>query len=77
MKRIVILLMLLALLAACRTMPVAGECPESVGVKCVLGKDCWEDEKRGCRVCRCASIAPDDYAAKSEEARGRSPDHLH
>jgi hypothetical protein len=75
MRRIVLLLVLLAFAVACRSMPVAGECPESVSMKCLAGKKCSEDTKRGCIVCRCdAPNVPSETSAQEEMERGRSPD---
>ena len=78
MRRIILLLVLLAFIAACRSIPVAGECPESVGSKCLVGKKCSEDKKRGCIMCRCdAPNIPSETNAQEESARGRSPDFPH
>ena len=40
-------------LAACRTIPVAGECPEAQDLRCLTKKVCSEDRDRGCQVCQC------------------------
>lgn len=75
MRRIFFLLALLAFAAGCRSIPVAGECPDSVGMKCLMGKQCAEDKERGCIMCRCdAPHLPRDTEAKSAQERGRSPD---
>ena len=78
MRRIMLLLVLLAFAVGCRSMPIAGECPESVGMKCLAGKKCSEDKKRGCMMCRCdAPLVPSATSAQEESARGRSPDFPH
>jgi len=75
MRRILILLVLLAFAAGCRSIPVAGECPESAGLKCLAGKQCFEDKQRGCIMCRCNSpLNPDEHGAREAQERGRSPD---
>ena len=75
MKIILLLLVLLASAVGCRSIPVAGECPESVGMKCLAGKQCAEDKQRGCIMCRCdAPNLPSDTEAKEAQERGRSPD---
>jgi hypothetical protein len=47
--------MVAALLAAgsCATVPVAGECPDSMGSRCLVDKVCSMDSKRGCNMCVC------------------------
>ena len=75
MKRIIILLALLAFAAGCRSIPIAGECPETAGIKCLTGKKCSEDKKRGCQVCSCDTpVNPDEHGAREAQDRGRSPD---
>jgi hypothetical protein len=75
MRRVILLLVLLMFVVGCRSIPVAGECPDSVTMKCMTGKQCAEDKKRGCIMCRCdAPNLPSDTEAKEAQARGRSPD---
>ncbi len=75
MKRILFLLVFLVFAVGCRAIPVAGECPESVGLKCLAGKICAEDKKRGCIMCRCdAPNLPSETEAREAQDRGRSPD---
>ncbi len=38
---------------SCRTLPVAGACPESVGLRCLTAPVCTFDRARGCMLCRC------------------------
>jgi len=42
-----------AAFGGCRTLPRAGECPESKGMRCLIEKECEEDRVRRCLVCRC------------------------
>lgn len=75
MRRILLLLVLLAFAVGCRSIPIAGECPETTGIKCLAGKKCSQDEKRGCLVCSCDSpINPSETGAREAQERGRSPD---
>ena len=75
MRRIIILLVLLVFAVACRSIPVAGECPDSAGMKCLAGKKCSEDKKRGCIMCRCDSpLVPSETGAREAQERGQSPD---
>ncbi|MBN2495988.1 MAG: hypothetical protein JXR96_15455 [Deltaproteobacteria bacterium] len=53
-----ILLALLAaslLLGGCKSGPRAGECPESMGLRCMTRKICSYDSRRGCELCQCES----------------------
>jgi hypothetical protein len=75
MRRILLLVLLLLFAVGCRSIPIAGECPESVGMKCLAGKKCSEDKKRGCIMCRCdAPLIPSETEAEQAQERGRSPD---
>ena len=75
MMRVLIGLIVLWLLAtACRTMPVAGECPESASLRCMTRKICQEDAKRGCVVCTCESAWESDPARQEDRQRGRVPE---
>ena len=40
-------------ICGCRTLPRAGECPESKEMRCLIEKECEEDRVRHCLVCRC------------------------
>jgi hypothetical protein len=74
MKPIVWAVLLLALAMACRTMPVAGECPESKDLRCLSRKVCTEDRQRGCQVCKCQDVWESDPVHQDEKMRGRVPD---
>ena len=75
MRKIIILLVLLMFVVGCRSIPIAGECPETVGISCLTGKKCSEDKKRGCMVCSCDTpVNPDEHGAREAQDRGRSPD---
>jgi hypothetical protein len=75
MRKIILLLVLLVFVIGCRSVPVAGECPDSVTMKCLAGKKCYEDKKRGCIMCRCdAPLIPTETEARDAQERGRSPD---
>lgn len=37
---------------------IAGECPETTSEKCLTGKVCSHDAKRGCEVCHCDVADP-------------------
>ena len=75
MTKLLTSLMLLALgLLACRTMPVAGECPESVNLRCMTRKVCVDDARRGCQACSCESAWESDPARQEDRQRGRIPE---
>jgi hypothetical protein len=74
MNRIVWILLLVAFAVACRTIPVAGECPESRSLRCLSRKVCTEDRQRGCQVCRCEDVWESDPARQDEKMRGRVPE---
>lgn len=70
--RILWILMALALVAGCRTVPVAGECPESAGIQCLTAKICQPDERRGCQKCTCEGAwnsDPDNERKRVEGGR--------
>lgn len=75
MLRVAFLLIVLTMLiAGCRGIPVAGECPESQNLRCMGRKICTEDKKRGCMVCSCEQIWESDPTKADERIRGRSLD---
>jgi hypothetical protein len=61
-------------LSSCRTVPVAGECPESASLRCLSRKVCTEDAKRGCLVCTCESVWETDPSRQEDRQRGRVAD---
>ena len=72
MFRLLISVVFLCLLVgACRTMPVAGECPESTNLRCLSRKVCVEDAKRGCLRCSCESAWESDPGRQEDRQRGR------
>jgi len=75
MKRFILLLAPVILsLSGCKSIPVAGECPESAGLKCLTRKVCTEDAKRGCMMCTCESPFGTEDIPDQDRQRGRSPD---
>ena len=75
MIRVLISRIVLWLLAtACRTMPVAGECPESTSLRCLSRKVCEEDHTRGCLVCTCEAVWETDPSRQEERQRRRVPE---
>lgn len=68
-----ITLLLVFVLGACKTTPVAGECPDSSRVPCLTRRICTEDKTRGCQVCICErALGTPDEEAQQEES-GATP----
>ena len=65
----------LLLVAGCKTMPVAGECPEMANLHCMTRKICSPDRERGCQKCFCESPWGKDDIQQDDLQRGRSPDN--
>jgi hypothetical protein len=63
------LAMAMVLAAGCATPRVAGECPETAGVRCLSKRVCTYDRDRGCERCSCD--APWNPARESDEQRRR------
>jgi hypothetical protein len=58
---------LLLLSTGCRSVPVAGECPENSMLRCMSARICDWDEKRGCQRCGCEGTwRSDPYRAVEE-----------
>ncbi|MBI5528674.1 MAG: hypothetical protein HY897_20275 [Deltaproteobacteria bacterium] len=53
-RMIAVAAFLLLSLAACRTIPVAGECPGAAELKCPTEKVCSLDLERDCMDCVCS-----------------------
>ena len=51
-------LLILVMLTACKTVPVAGACPDSQGLRCLTVPECVYDRDRGCMQCRCSEASP-------------------
>jgi hypothetical protein len=73
MYKIAIVIFALLLSSACSTVRVAGECSESVNLKCMTKKICSEDTKRGCQVCSCEAAWISDPDQQDKMMRGREP----
>lgn len=67
------LILLLGLLA-CKTAPIAGECPENAALRCMTEKRCSMNERSGCMQCRCANSWNTDRIDEEERIRGRGPE---
>ena len=67
-------LLLVLLATGCKTVPVAGECPEVANLRCLTRKICSEDKKRGCITCTCETAWNSDRFQEDDRNRGRSPD---
>ena len=73
MHRIAIIIFALLLSSACYTTRVAGECAESVNLKCLTKKICSEDKTRGCQVCTCEAAWISDPEQQDKVIRGKEP----
>jgi len=68
-----LVLPVLALVAlSCRSVPVAGECPETAQIRCLTAKKCVEDKKRACLRCQCEEAFQTQPWQADEKARGRA-----
>ncbi|MBW2704437.1 MAG: hypothetical protein JRF33_26770 [Deltaproteobacteria bacterium] len=63
------------LVSACKTVPVAGECPENAGLRCLTRKVCQEDKKRGCLRCACDGQWFESQPYKQGENLKQDPDN--
>lgn len=68
--RILCLVIGLALLAGCKTVRVAGECPETASLRCLSRKICQSDTRRGCQKCICEGGWTSDPYKAAEQAEG-------
>ncbi len=56
--------------AACKHVPLAGECAESVNLTCLTAKVCAMDSARGCMRCECG---PGSYVPANQPPPPGSP----
>lgn len=71
--RLLALLSLLIGLSACKTLPVAGACSESAGLRCLTAPDCVYDRQRDCMMCRCGEPLPRSDRQPDTGTRPASP----
>ena len=57
--------------SSCRSVPVAGECPETRDIFCATPKVCAEDKARGCQKCSCEAAWEDDAVHEQDRIRGK------
>ena len=67
MLRVGLMTVVLLMTVGCRTVPIAGECPDSAELKCMTQKQCVEDKRRGCMVCQCEDPFQTDPARKVQQ----------
>ncbi len=64
------MVLFMGIATSCKTVQVAGECPESQGLRCMTRKICQMDEKRGCQRCSCQSTWRSDPYDAVKRAEG-------
>lgn len=70
LRRLCWFVIFLALLAGCKTVPVAGECPETASLRCLSRKICQTDSRRGCQKCICEGAWNSDPRKAADQAEG-------
>ena len=69
MRKFLMVIILSFTATACRTITVAGECPETANIRCMTRKVCDQDKKRGCMKCMCESIFNSDRFEQQDQER--------
>ena len=74
-KYLILLAVSLLLICSCATTKNTAECPETIDMMCLTGRECALDRERDCMICHCAEPGHGNLARDIENRHGEAPVH--